>query len=276
MLNYNGDLLISSEVTITPDNRGFKYGDSIFEVVKISDGRVVFWEDHYFQLMASMRMLRMKIPMRFTLEYLEQEILKTIQKCDKKTALIARISLTRKDGGSYRPKSNEIDYLIEIHEMNASTKLPYTVDLYKDFYVYSGHLSTVNSNNKLPLVLASIYAEDNELDNCILLNERKGIVQATDGNIFLIKDKHIKTPALTEGCLKGITREKTKKIIASNAADFTFEETFISPFELQKADEVFITNPVVGIQPVSAYRKKKFCTTISTRLSTSLRALERI
>tara|TARA_B100000767_G_scaffold114768_1_gene109449 strand:- start:1133 stop:1966 length:834 start_codon:yes stop_codon:yes gene_type:complete len=273
MLNYNGNLVAFDDVKITPNNRAFKYGDSIFETIKVVNGKLVFWEDHYFRLMASMRMLRMKIPMNFTLEFLEEEILKTVSNNDIKKNIRARLSVTRKDGGFYTPNTNEIDYLIESQEIEFLTKSSYKVDLFKDFYLYSGHLSTVKTNNKLIHTLASIYAKENELDNCFLLNERKGVVEATNASLFLVKGTVIKTPPLTEGCLKGIAREKVISVITSSN-DYTIEETIISPFEIQKADEVFITNSVMGIQPITNYRKKEFSTTISKKLSISLRILE--
>ena len=273
MLNYNGNLVAFDDVKITPNNRAFKYGDSVFETIKVVHGKLVFWEEHYFRLMASMRMLRMKIPMNFTLEFLEEQLLKTVSVNENNKNTRARLSVTRKDGGFYTPNTNEIDYLIESQEIEYLTKSSYKVDLFKDFYMYSGHLSTVKTNNKLIHTLASIYAKENDLDNCFLLNERKGVVEATNASLFLVKGTVIKTPPLTEGCLKGIAREKVISVITSSN-DYTIEETIISPFEIQKADEVFITNSVMGIQPITNYRKKEFSTTISKKLSISLRILE--
>ncbi len=272
MVNYNGDLVAFDDVKITPNNRAYKYGDSVFETIKIINGKLVFWEDHYFRLMASMRMLRMKIPMNFTLEFLEKEILKSIS-IKNKNNLRVRLCITRKDGGFYTPTTNEIDYLIDSSEINFITKDNYTLDLFKDFYVYSGHLSTIKTNNKLIHTLASIFAKENELDNCILLNERKGIVEATNASLFLIKGTSIKTPLLSEGCLKGIAREKVIDVIKSSN-DYEIEEAVISPFEIQKADELFITNSIIGIQPVTNYRKKVFSTEISKRLAASFNVLE--
>ena len=272
MLNYNGNLVAFEDVKITPDNRAFKYGDSVFETIKVINGKLVFWEEHYFRLMASMRMLRMKIPMNFTLEFLQDEILKTVLVNTKNNSRV-RLCITRKDGGFYTPTTNEIDYLIESHEIRFTTKDNYKVDLFKDFYLYSGHLSTIKTNNKLIHTLASIFAKENDLDNCILLNERKGIVEATNATLFLIKGNTIKTPLLSEGCLKGIAREKVINIIESNN-DYDIEETVISPFEIQKADEVFITNSIMGIQPITNYRKKTFSTDISKKLAMSLNVLE--
>ena len=272
MVNYNGDLVAFDDVIITPNNRAYKYGDSVFETIKIINGKLVFWEDHYFRLMASMRMLRMRIPMNFTLEFLEEEILKIVS-IKSENNLRVRLCITRKDGGFYTPTTNEIDYLIESSEIKFITKDKYTLDLFKDFYIYSGYLSTIKTNNKLINTLASIFAKENELDNCILLNERKGIVEATNASLFLIKGTLIKTPLLSEGCLKGIAREKVINIIKSSS-NYDIEEAVISPFEIQKADELFITNSIIGIQPVTNYRKKVFSTDISKKLAVSFNVLE--
>lgn len=118
--------------------------------------------------------------------------------------------------------------------------------------------------------LAAVFAEENDLDNCILLNERKGVVEAINGNIFIVKGNTIKTPALTEGCIKGIIRKKVIEIIEKHP-EYTVEETTISPFEIQKADEVFITNAIIGIQPVTNYRKKEFSTDITNKIKSSLK-----
>jgi len=273
MVNYNGDLVAFEDAKITPINRALKYGDSVFETLKLVNGKLIFWEAHYFRLMASMRMLRMKIPMSFTLEFLENEILKTAKVTNSNNNLRIRLTITRKDGGFYLPLTNEVDYLIESQEINFVNKSTYKVDLYKDFYVYSGHLSTIKTNNKIIHTIASIYARENELDNCILLNERKGVVEATNASLFLVRGLVIKTPPLTEGCLKGIAREKVKSIIES-AKDFTLEETVISPFEIQKADEVFLTNSIIGVKPITNYRKKEFSTEIGKKIAVNFNILE--
>ena len=273
MLNYNGKILPIDAVNITPNNRAFNYGDAIFETVKVINGKVIFWEDHYFRLMASMRMLRMRIPIEFTLEFIEQEILKTVDANETQTNVRVKFFVSRKDGGFYKPETNQVDYLISVNEIKSKELNTYKVDLFKDFYVYSGHLSTIKSNNKLVNTLASIFASENDLDNCILLNERKGVVEVTNANLFLIKDNTIKTPSLTEGCLKGVLRGKIIEMIEKNP-DYSIEETVITPFEIQKADEVFITNSIIGIQPVTHYRKKEFKVEVSKKLNASLKVLE--
>jgi len=273
MINFNGDLLFKENIKLTTENRGFKYGDAIFETVKVFNKKVVFWEDHYFRLLASMRMLRMKIPMNFTLEFLEQEILKTIEASENAISYRVRLNIYRDDGGLYTPATNHIGYFIEANQNTYQTKEQYSLDLYKDFYNFSGLLSTIKTNNRMVNTLASIFAKENDLDNCVLLNERKGVVEVANGNIFIVKDKLIKTPALTEGCIKGIIRNKVIEILNKNE-EFTLEEAVISPFEIQKADEVFITNAIIGIQPVTNYRKKSFDRKIGDKLANSLKVLQ--
>ena len=100
--------------------------------------------------------------------------------------------------------------------------------------------------------------------------KKRQLAEAINGNIFLIKDNIIRTPALTEGCIKGIIRKKLIEIIKKDS-NLTIEETEISPFELQKADEVFITNTIVGIQPITKYRRTEYKIEISTILNKKLK-----
>lgn len=264
MINLNGKLFNQSEEILNSNNRAFKYGDALFETIKIKKLKVYFVEDHYFRLMASMRMLRMEIPMNFTLEFFEKELLRIAEQNNLENARI-RFTVFRKDGGLYKPLTNKVDYLIETSELTSDIKENYTVDIFKDYYIYSGMLSTIKTTNKITNVLASIYAFENEFDNCILVNEKKHVVEAINGNIFVVNGNLIKTPSISEGCVKGIARKKIIEIILKNKK-YTLQETVISPFELQKSDEIFISN-VIGIQPVTTYKKSVLGTKISKELT---------
>ena len=273
MVNFNGELLFEEHVSLSINNRGFLYGDSVFETMKVSKNKVVFAEDHYFRLMASMRMLRMKIPMEFTLEFMEEEILKTVKVQDESENYRVRLSVFRNEGGYYTPEQNTIGYLIKAETLDIQEKEEYKIDVFKDFYVYSGLLSTVKTNNKILNTLASIFAKENELDNCVLVNENKNVVEVANGNLFIVKGNSIKTPPLTDGCLKGVVRKKLIEILEKNA-DYTLVEESFSPFEIQKADEVFITNSIVGIQPVTQYKKKVFTPKVALALRNTLKVKE--
>ncbi len=271
MLNYNGKIISKEEVSISPDNRAFKYGDGIFETIKVEHKKVIFAEDHYFRLMASTRMLRMDMAMHFTLEYFVEEILKLVASLELNDARI-RFSVFRKIGGLYTPDTNGTDFLIEASELKVALKNDYEIELYKDHYVYSGLLSTIKSTNRLINVVANVFRQENDFDNLVLLNEKKQLAEATNGNIFLVKGSTILTPALTEGCIKGIIRKKIIELLQKDP-NYTVEETEISPFELQKADEVFVTNAIIGIQPVTKYRRKTYDVSVSKEIGKKLRAL---
>jgi len=258
MLNYNGKLVPESELNINFQNRAFKFGDAVFDTLKF-DKKVYFIEEHYFRLMSSMRMLRMKIPMNFTLEFYKDEIIKTIDKNDLSEPIRIRVNIFRKKGGLYTPITNEINYLIETDKLSKGSKDSYEIELYKDFPVLSGLLSTIKTNNRVINVLSSIFAAENNYDSCILLNEQKNIVETNNANIFLIFENEIITPPLKEGCINGIIRMKIIEFF-KDRNDFVFIEKSISPFELLKADEMFLTNSIFEIQSVTKYRKKIFDT----------------
>ena len=272
MINFNGNIATEDKFSLSIQNRAFKYGDALFETIRVNNGKVVFLEDHYFRLMASMRMLRMEISMAFTLEFFEKEILSTVVANELKEARV-RFSVFRNNGGLYLPIDNATSYIIEADLLSSSLKTDYEVDLFKDHYVYSGMLSTLKTNNKILNVIAGIYADENGLDNCILLNENKHIVEAINSNIFLVKDHLITTPSLSEGCLKGVVRKNIISII-NEESGYEMVEAAISPFELQKADEVFLTNSIVGIQPITKYRKTIFNITVAKYLQNKLKERE--
>ena len=271
MINLNGIIISKSTEVLNSNNRAFKYGDALFETVKVKDLKVCFIEDHYFRLMASMRMLRMEISMDFTLEFFESELINTVKHNNLEGARV-RFTVYRQDGGLYNPLTNQVDYLIEASPLTLVIKENYKIDLFKDYYIYSGLLSTIKTTNKITNVLASIYAAENEFDNCILINEKKQVVEAINGNIFIVKGEVIKTPPISEGCVKGVARKKVIEIV-SKIEKYTLQETMILPFELQKADEIFITNVLVGVQPVLVYKKRTFKTKVSNELAFELSKL---
>jgi len=256
MINFNGLISPKEDLKLSHKNRAFKYGDAVFDTLKYKDGHIPFLEDHYFRIMSSTRMLRMKIPMNFNLDYYKDEILKTIRANKFEDARI-RVTIFRKDGGLYTPENNNIDFLIEVNKLSLNDPTPYKIELFKDFQVQPGLLSTIKSNNRLINVLASIFASEFNFQNCILINENKNIVEAINANIFIIKGFNIYTPALEEGCINGIVRKKIIEMIEGQNV-YKIHQTSISPFELLKCDEIFLTNSIVDVQSVSSFRKKEY------------------
>lgn len=260
MINFNGSIQVQDTSLLT-QNRAFLYGDAVFETVKIVNSKILFLEDHYFRLMSSMRVIRMEIPMNFTMEYLEEQILALVKSNKIETSARARITVYRNDGGYYLPKTNTVSFLI--HAVSLENTLysieqkEYVVDLYTDFYVTRQLLSSIKTTNKIINITASIFADENGLDNCLLLNDGKNVIEALQGNIFMLKGNTLITPPVSEGCLNGVMRKQILAL-ARKMENLEVVEEAISPFDLQKSDELFVTNVIKGIQPVTQYRKKKF------------------
>jgi branched-chain amino acid aminotransferase len=114
-------------------------------------------------------------------------------------------------------------------------------------------------------ITGSIFADENDIQNCLLLNNDKNVVEALNGNLFMLLDNKLITPSIDEGCLNGIMRKQILQL-AKKTQNIEVIEGTISPFDLQKADELFITNVIIGIQPITKYRKKEYKADLSKRL----------
>ena len=269
-INRNGTLEQSNSEMGWTQNRGFTYGDALFDVLKFEAGRLRFLEEHYFRLMSSMRMLRMKIPNHFTLEGYQKELKKTLEANGYSDSARLRISVFRTGGGFYFPESNKSEYLLEAGELPKKiADSPYEIELFKDYHVASGLLSTVKTNNRMVNVLGTVFAQENDFDNAILINERKELVGATDSNVFMVRGDQVITPSLESGCINGIIRKKVLEFLKAMKGK-SVEEIAISPFELLKVDEVFLTNSIDGIQSVTKYRKRNYQDSVASEIRREL------
>lgn len=268
MINLNGQL-VSDTATVSNSNRAFLYGDGVFETLKIVNNKILYLEDHYFRLMASMRIVRMQIPANFTLEFIEHQILALVNELNINDSARVRFTVFRNDGGFYLPETRTISYIIQAFPIENKkyqiTSNLYEVDLYKDFFISKQLLSTIKTTNKMINITGSIFADENDLQNCLLINNEKNVVEALNGNLFMVMKNKIITPPISDGCLNGIMRKQIIEIAKKIESYEVVEET-ISPFDLQKADELFITNVIAGIIPISKYRKKEYQSDVAKEL----------
>ncbi len=277
MVNFNGNIQQESAIAVE-NNRGFLFGDSVFETIKVLNNQVLFLEDHYFRLMASMRICRMEIPMNFTMEYFESQILNLIATFSDSNSYRVRFSVYRDSEGFYLPKSRNVQFIVAASSLNSDLyaigKDSYEVELYKDFYVSKQLLSTLKTNNKMLQITGSIFADENGYDNCLVLNDEKNVVEALQSNLFMKTGNVVVTPPVSDGCLNGIMRKQVLEIL-KKIEGIEVKEASISPFDLQKADELFLTNVISGIQPITKYRKKEytaeFASDVLKRLNAKIR-----
>jgi branched-chain amino acid aminotransferase len=280
MVDFNGEMVEDQNYFLNHRNRGLRFGDSLFETLRAVNGKIFFWEDHYLRLMSSMRILRMDIPMSFTMEFLERSLhnVLLVNNLQNESAGL-RMTVFREKGIEYTPEKNNISYIFEAEPLADPFFFlhtePYEVELFKDFYVNADLLSTLETNNKMINVLGAIYAEENGYQDVLLLNHNKQVVASGNGNIFMRQGNTIKTPPLSDGCGNGVIRKKLMEIVRS-LKELTLIEESISPFDLQKADELFVANTWKGIRPVTQYRKKSYDIEVSRKLLAALNAKARL
>ena len=270
MINFNGKITDLSDQLI--NNRAFLYGDAVFETLIIFNDKILFWEDHYFRLMSSMRIIRLDIPDEYTPEFFKENIIKIHNNISQTGSSRIRINIYRVSGGKYKPEKNTPSFIISCESINYNTyKLNeghYEVDLYKDYYLDNQLISSIKSNNKIINVVASIYASENGFDNCILLNKDKLVSEFINSNLFIIKDEKIYTPTLKSGCLNGVVRKNLFKILSSSS--FELCEQDLSTFDITQSDEIFGTNIAKGIFSVTKFRKKDYDCSKTKKIITML------
>lgn len=260
MINYQGDIIELNALPVQDVKRATMYGDAVFETIRMRDNKLLFVEDHYFRLMASMRILRMPIPMEFTPEFFVDEANRLAEEVAVTDGRL-RLQVVRKSEGKYTPdNNNECVWWMELEELGSQdytwTSKGLKVDLFKDHYIQPGLLSTLKSSNALPYVLAGIFAKENGFDAMLLVNDKKMLVEANAANIFVLKDNILKTAPLEDGPLRGVFR---KNLIGwAKEIGLEIKEESINPFELQKADEIWLTNTISGVQWVEKYRKRTY------------------
>ncbi len=261
MINKNGTLVSNEEPIFNAGNRGFLYADRIFETIRYQNGRLLFWEDHYFRMMGGACILRMDIPIHLNMDFMEEEILKTIDACNLKSSCARiRLSLYREDGGFYLPTDNTLTYLIEVNEIEQlSTSLNdvgLSIDVFHDHLKPKQALSSFKGGNSIISVLSSIFANENGLDEAIILNSESHMCETSASNLFVVKDKTLLTPPLASGCVDGIYRKQL--IEYGESWGFDVQEKDMKTFELITADEVFLTNSIKGVQWVKSYKNKTY------------------
>ncbi|MBI1316066.1 aminotransferase class IV [bacterium] len=264
MILWNGNWVDSDRALFGVGNRGFRYGDAVFETLRCEAGRVMWLEEHYFRLMAGMRVFRMEIPDHFTPEWMGEQI-RAVVDAHHRMDMPCRIRFTvyRNEGGYYRPHTSSVSWLVECspleHSGYATVEQGLHVDLYRDHAVVPGLLSNLKTAQSALYVLGAIWAEENRLDDALLLSPSKYLVEATASNIVVVQGDRLITPPLSSGCTQGIVRGQLLK--KSRAWNLNLVEAELSPFELLRADEVWLTNTLQGIRAVGRYRDRTYAST---------------
>ena len=183
-----------------------------------------------------------------------------------------RVSFFRMAGGRYTPQTNALEWIAEVEPLDSNA---YTlnenglaVDVYPDMKKLNGPLANFKNTSALLYVQASLWAREKELDDALITNTSHSIIESTRSNLFLVSNRVLYTPGLESGPIGGVMRAAVINLALEEG--FKVYECNISPGEMLRADELFLTNAVRGIQWVASYRTKRYFNTTSKSLIESL------
>jgi branched-chain amino acid aminotransferase len=281
-INYNGNLLPSGQPLLTANNRGFRYGDGLFETMLVKPGGVRLKHFHFERLISGMRLLRFEVPPLFTPDHLERQILELCAingeagsgglggagslwgpgglgsdlAAASSDSVRARLVVFRGDGNLSGPVDPIPHYIIQTGPIPATSKgwnkAGLAIDVFPDGRKSADGLSALKSNNYLLYAMASMYARAHGLDDCLVLNSQGRFADSTIANLFYTKGDTIYTPPLSEGGVAGVMRRYLLESLLR--AGYTVREQPTGPADLAQAGEIFLTNALKGINWVRSFR----------------------
>lgn len=273
-LFYDGHLLRSDKLLISPNNRSYRYGDGCFETIKVLNGKVILSEYHYERLFSSLELLKFKKPGYCNSKWLEQHILSVVEKNGHAKRSRVRVAVTRGDGGIYDEQNHYPYFLIQSWNLQPATQElnenGLVIDIYKDARKANDLFSSIKSNNYLPYLMGALWAKEQHLNDAILLNPASRVADATIANVFIVKDGIIKTPALTEGPVNGVMRRHLLQLLRKE--NIPIEEGTITVDELLEASELFLTNAIHGIKWVKQLGDSHYTNSTAIRLYKMLKS----
>lgn len=259
-INFDGTLLRSGTPFLTAASRAFRYADGLFETMLIQKDRIRLGANHFDRLFSGLQFLGFAPPASFTPQLLEREILGLCAANGHLPLSRVRLVAFRGEGGLFDPIDPFPHYSIESWPLPVeSTDLNdrgLIIDVFPDGRKACDSLANLKSNNYLLYVLAARYAQDHGLDDCLVLNSQDRLADSAIANLFYVLDGQVYTPPLSEAGVAGVMRRYLLENMP--AAGFPVHEAPVTPEDLLKADEVFLTNALKGIRWVAAFRGKQY------------------
>ena len=263
-INFNGDIAHDNDLLLNDFIRGFKYGDGVFETIRIVNGMPIFLDGHFKRLMSGLKVLMFDIPGSYTKQFFLSQKISMGGK--------VRLAVFRSGKGSYKPDNNSPLFIIEANEINDNEYVindkGLKVDIFNDIQKHQSVLSSLKTANSLEYVVASVFAEKNNLDDCLMVNSKGNIIESTNSNIFIVSNKVLYTPPISEGCVGGVTRMNLINLLIKNKVGVY--ESNLNAQHLLSADEILLTNTIKGISWVSSFKNKRYFNKIGKKLISDL------
>ena len=260
---YNNKFYPENTPVITSGNRSLRYGDGLFETMKVIDGKIINGSYHFERLFKGLSLLQFEIPKNFTLEFLQNKIQRLLEKNNHLKTARVRLMLFRSDGGLFDPENFSPNYIIESWAMSENQQLNengLVTDVFPDARKSCDMFSNLKTNNYLPYIMAAFFAKNNKLNDCIVLNTFGRICDSVISNIFIIRGEKIYTPPLSEGCIAGIMRRWMIEKFTLKPYKVVEKELEIN--DLLDADEIFLTNSISHFRWVKTFRDENYTNTV--------------
>tara|TARA_B100000795_G_scaffold240608_1_gene202878 strand:+ start:2489 stop:3346 length:858 start_codon:yes stop_codon:yes gene_type:complete len=252
--NLNRFLMEKGDKLFDTSNRSLKYGDGIFETMRLIKGKIMFWDDHYARLERGLKYLKIDISLKGK-DFWQEEIERLVV---KNNYTEARIKLTayRDSPGLYTPMGNRLGFIIEGLSYDNSTynhmSEGITLGVFENDFKSISPVSNLKTTSALLFVIASIDRKERGLGELVVLNTSKRVCEGTASNIFLRIGNELHTPSLKEGCLDGVMRKQIINFFSQKNHAVSQGEVTVEM--LEKADEIFLTNTVSGVQAIGSFR----------------------
>ena len=269
--NYNGEIVPANQRVLQLNNRAFHYGDGLFETMRMMKGNLQFAGLHAKRLQAGMKVLKLDDYSEMDADFLKDKARELSTRNKAKNGRL-RLTVFRDAEGLYTPAANKAAYTIEWETLQDQQYLlnarGLLMDVYEDLTKPINMLSNHKTCNSLQYVLAGVYRKQNRLDEVFILNQNGFLCESISANIFIKYNGNLYTPALSEGCIKGVMRQVVINLALKNSIPVT--EAQIKPQILNEAEEVFLTNATRGIQWVLGFGRKRYFYETSKFLSQKL------
>ncbi len=257
---YNDRFLSCDTPLVTAESRALRYGDGFFETMRIMNGVISHAELHFSRLFDALGLLSFEIPKTFTAAWLTEQVIATARKNKVDKGARVRLAIFRGNGGLYDPENLRPNILIQTWPLPTQTGTLNINGLITGVYPVARKscdaFSNIKSANHLPYVMAALYAKKERWNDAFLLNSHDRICDSSIANIFIITNKIIQTPPLTEGCVAGIMRRFLLRELPQYG--FTVNENPLTITDIEAADECFLTNAISGIRWVKEFQNKVF------------------
>lgn len=267
-INHNGVFVLSDQPLFTIKNRAFCYGDALFETIRYAYGKPQFLKEHLQRLRVSMDVFKMQYEITWDEFFFENLIIELGKKNHVTQDAKIRLTVYRNEGGLYAPENNTTSFVVEsmpLEEVGYVLNFKgLTVDIFTEIKKLPSPLSAIKSANSAIYVLAGIFKVKQQLDECILVNDKGNITEAISSNIFAVKNGVLYTSPISEGCVNGVMRNKIIEIAQNNR--MAVYELAMTQSVLLGADELFLTNAVTGIRWIVAYKQKRYFNDTSKKL----------